>query len=74
MYHTHEISEIHMKFLESKKHRNKRKRVVKEEILVRWLNWPPEHDSWVDAKQLRGDLGRDVFNDFYADMNSSDDA
>lgn len=61
------------KFLESKKHRNRRKRVIKEEILVRWLNWPPEHDSWVDAQQLRGDLGRDVFNDFYEEMNSSDD-
>jgi len=60
------------KFLESKKHRNKRKRVVREDILVRWLNWPPEHDSWVDAKQLRGDLGRVVFNDFYDDMNSDD--
>jgi hypothetical protein len=34
-------------------------------LLVRWLDYGPEHESWQNAPQLRRDLGRELFQDIY---------
>ena len=56
------------RFIDREQKFSKTNKLISEKILVRWLNYGPEHDSWVNVSQLRRDLGRQVFQDLYDDL------